>query len=546
MMMRAKINMTAIARGVVGVILAGAVTGIGAPNTKQGATPSAVAQLREKHPAGCYLIWGRRDLVSTCDFLKGGQIMVQWRDIAPARGEFDWSKLDEGLRFFAKIGRPLTVQVNANKKPDWLWDYVANCGNNRGAIPQYWDPRYLEIQKELVAAFANHLKASPHRHLVLCVRASPNAIGTEHMWVLPADRSPSDTWIYPPDGHRCPTPWTRGETSKKYYYTIMKAYMDALMPEINVALRANLFTGLYPDGGAQHLIDEGGWIFGTGSDIDPHGTNYKSYEDVDLFSVQMARSGKTKAYWENWGTVESHPNGVSWSYWRCLMELHKGVSYVAVKGWAVRASLKNPEYVKAFEFVNRYAGFHTTPAESPGAWCALRGGKERPRGNYWWFLEQIDSDDTSVAIESDYGKKMIGPDEQRFGRFARRTDVASGKREFFFRLDPKFRDSLRRQPCRLRVWYLDDGQGAWQVRWGSGSSDRRIVRKSGSGRWKECLVDVPGSAFRGILERKSDLALAAAGENDTTFHMVEIVRAGKTSASTVKMDAFRRGRPAKK
>ena len=513
MMMRAKINTGAIAMGVAAVIMAGS-------------APSAVAQPTQEHPAGCYLIWGERDLVRTCDFLKGGQIMVLWRDIAPTRGKYDWSKLDEGLRFFAKIGRPTTVQVNSTTKPDWLWDYVANCGNtDRYPIPQYWDPRYIAIHKEWIAALADHLKDSPHKNLVLCVRASPNAIGTEHTWVVVADRSPSDTWTYPPDGHHYPTPWTRGETSKKYYYTIMKAYMDALMPEINVALRANLFTGLYPDGGAQHLIDEGGWIFGTGSDIDPHGQNYKNYEAVDLFSVQVARSGKTKAYWENWGTVESHPNGVSWNYWRCLMELHKGVSYIAVKGWAVRASLENPEYRPAFEFVNRYAGFHTSPAESPGAWCALRNGKERPRGNYGWFLEQIDPDGTSVAVESDYGQKMIGPDEQRFGRFARRTDVASGKREFFFRLDPKFRDSLREQPCRLRVWYLDDGQGAWQVRWGSGPSGERTVQKSGSGRWKEYAVDLPGSAFHGMLERKGDLALGTTGDNDTTFHMVEITRA---------------------
>ena len=528
MIMQAKINTWAMAMGVVGMILTGAVAEIEASGTKQQPVPSAAHRPKQEHPAGCYLIWGNRNLVRTCDFLKGGQIMVQWRDIAPARGKYNWSKLDEGLRFFAKINRPITVQVNANTKPDWLWDYVAKCGNtDRYPIPQYWDPRYITIQKELITAFADHIKASPYRHLILCVRASPNAIGTEHTWVLPPDRSPSDTWIYPPDGHRCPTPWTRGETAKKYYYTIMKAYMDAFMPEINVALRANLFTRSYPDGEAHHLIDEGGWLFGTGSDIDPHGgQNYSGYEAVDLFSVKMVRSGKTKAYWENWGTVESHPNGISWNYWRCLMELHKGVSYVAVKGWAVRASLKNPEYVRAFEFVNRYAGFHTSPAESPGAWCALRGGKERPRGNYWWFLEQIDPDDTSVAIESDYGKKIIGPDDQRFGRFARRTDMASGKREFLFRLDPKFRDSIRRQPCQLRVWYLDDRQGTWQIRWGKGLINRRTVRKTGSGRWKEYLVDLPGSAFRGMMERKSDLTLIATGENDTTFHMVEIVRVG--------------------
>jgi hypothetical protein len=523
MMMRTKINTGAIAIGVAGVILAGAV----AADTKQQSASSAAVQPRPEHPAGCYLIWGNRNLLKTCDFLKGGQIMVQWRDIAPARGKFDWSKLDEGIRFFAKIGWPFTVQVNANKKPDWLWDYVAKCGyRGREPIPQYWDPRYLVIQKELITAFANHLKASPHMHLILCVRASYNAIGTEHAFVRIADRSPSDRWTYPPDGHRYPVPWTHEERNK-YCYAVMRAYMDAFMPEIPVALRANLFTAFYPDGSAQHLIDEGGWVFGTGSDIEHQSKYHKTFEDMALFCVRVARSGKTKAYWENWGSVETHTNGVSWNYWRCLMELHKGVSYVAVKGWAVRAAQKNPEYRAAFEFVNRYAGFHAAPAESPGAWCALRGGEHEPRGNYWWFLEQIDPDGTSVAVESDRGQKMIGPDDQCFGRFARRTDVASGKRQLFFRLDPKFRASLREQPCRLRVWYLDDGQGAWQVRWGTGPTDQRTVQKSGSGRWKEYVVELPGSAFRGILERKSDLVLVAMGENDTTFHMVEIVRGAR-------------------
>ena len=186
--------------------------------------------------------------------------------------------------------------------------------------------------------------------------------------------------------------------------------------------------------------------------------------------------------------------------------------------------MTNPEFLAAFEFANRYAGYHAAPAHSPIAWCALRGGKPRPRGNFWWFLEQIDPDETSVALASNRGQKMIGPDDQRFGRFARRTDVVSGKRRLFFRLDPQFRASIRKQPCQVHVCYLDEGQGEWSLRWRPRPDDRRTVQNGGSGRWKELTVDLPGAAFKGGLDRAADLVLAAESKDDIVFHMVQVVR----------------------
>jgi len=342
MMTWARIKRSAIVMGTTAAILAGNAGGIGAATPKRQAVLSPVGRASGEHPAGCYLIWANRDLHKTCNFLKGGQIMVQWEDVAPERGKYDWAKVDKWLQFYAELGQPTTVQVNANRKPAWLWNYVASCGSSEGygrdRMPQYWDPRYLEIQTELINALANHLKASPHKHLILCIRASFNAAGTEGFFVRRADRSPSDTWDYPPDGHHYPVPWTREEFNK-YGYRVMRAYVEAFKPEINVVLRPGIFMGdQWEQSG--HLMDkDGAGIFGTGGDFEhrprPDGTliqHNKYHEESDVFAVETARSGRTVAYWEAWGnaTEKWRANPASWNYWRILYELHKGVTYVAV------------------------------------------------------------------------------------------------------------------------------------------------------------------------------------------------------------------------
>jgi len=492
------------------------------------AAPAAAAT--SQYPTGIYQVWGRDADAQRLPYVVGGQIMVNWDKLEPGRNQFApsvWASIDSRIASYVAAGKPVTVQVNSSgRKPSWVWNVVANCTvtGDHWDYPQFWDPRYLVLQTEMITALANHLASLPAnlKANVLLVRASPNAYGTESTDPPPGDPSvPDNSSCRPtPDGHIDSRPWSLS-LMENYYEGVMRAYYDAIIPAgIHVALRAKLFTFTHynvPFDLIDTRLGGQGWIFGTGTLADPRG----SAQGQDQLAINYARPGYTTAYWEP-GQHTPFANAVSWNYWRLLLELNKGVSYIAVFGKDLLLGETNPEYRDAFDFVNTYAGNATDPASSPGAWCALRPNPNLGiTGDYCRFMQQLTPDQTSVGLDSNSGTQMIGPSDQRFGRYARRTDVASGKTTMMFQLDPAFRSSLTGLTCALNVTYLDQGTGSFAVTWGTGA-DTQQVAKTNSGRWMQTSIDTPCSEFQGALDSGSDVMLSALGAEDTTFHMVEV------------------------
>ncbi len=477
---------------------------------------AAAAPILPDPPAGIYQVWARLHADAAQPYIKAGQIVVHWRDVEPARGRYDWTKLDALLAQYRSMGKRATVQVDANTKPAWLWDHVARCGTANGyEVPQYWDPLYFDIQQQLVNAFTAHLKGSPDVATVALVRASPNALGTELTEV--------------PKGYTC-TPATSGRISgvawtaqigREYYLKIMGAYRTASSPELPFALRVQLFNNTLPPPPLDWLGVDDAWVFGTASDIDANPTR----DAYDVFAKTWAGAGKTQAYWEPHHTKNKN-HLVSWNYWRLLLELHKGVSYVAVYGQELRNGTL-PEYRAAFDFVNRYAGSHTTPDRSPGAWVALKLGPGRMAGNFSRFMTQLNPETTSTPLDSNNGGMIVGPTTQRFGRHARRIDGGTSKNRMYFQLDPAFRASIATSATKVRVVYLDRGTGQLRLSWGTTAGTSRTVTKTNTGAWKELLVDVPGSALRGLLSLGSDLTVTALGTDSSIVHMVEVQVPGR-------------------
>jgi hypothetical protein len=452
-------------------------------------------------PAGIYQVWGK-DSALSLPYVKGGQITLEWSQLEPTRNRFNWSVLDSKLKYFHSIGKVATVQINSTRsKPAWVWNVVQRCGTQKGqAAPRYWDPQYMQVQTELVTGLANHLKESPYRSAVALVRAAPNAIGTELT-----------------DNPGC-AGWSK-DVRNRYYYNIMNLYRTRMLPEIKVALRTQVWTQaptLRPP--ADWLGADGAWMMGTASDIDPNPMR----DAFDAFMVTHAKNGTSGAYQEpHYTTGKKHL--VSWNYWRILMELHKGVHAIAVYGQEI-ANGSNPEYRAAFDFANRYAGLHHTPAKSPGAWVALKQGPGRLAGNFTWLMRQLDVDATSTAVDSANGARIIGPTGQRYGRFARRITGGTAKNQLRFALDPAFKTGLAGAGTQLRVTYLDAGTGSFEVKWGGGA---QTVKKSGSGSWKTVSILVGGAGYTGGLASGADITVTALGSDTSTFHMVEVAVDGR-------------------
>ena len=330
---------------------------------------TATASANALPVAGIYQVWGN-DSGATAPYVRGGQITLDWATIEPQRNTFNWSSLDSELKYYASIGKVATVQVNSTTKPAWLWNVVARCGTvQKQAVPQYWDPVYMTVQTELVSALATHLKASPYASTVALVRSAPNAIGTE-LTDLPSGYTCTAT----PSGHKVRTLWSK-DVRSAYYYNVMNLYRLQMLPQIPVALRAQVWTQWPGHCPTTWLGSGGAMIMGTGSDIDPQPIR----DAFDLFAYNQVRMGSSNAYWEPI-SYAGKKNLVSWNYWRILLELDKGVRSIAVYGNVLSQGQTNPEFRAAFDFANAYAGHQWDPAGTPGAWVALRQGTGRMAG----------------------------------------------------------------------------------------------------------------------------------------------------------------------
>ncbi|MCF7849857.1 MAG: hypothetical protein K9M45_13480, partial [Kiritimatiellales bacterium] len=125
-------------------------------------------------------------------------------------------------------------------------------------------------------------------------------------------------------------------------------------------------------------------------------------------------------------------------------------------------------------------------------------------GNYSRFLTQVDPGSGDVGLWN--------VDDSIYGRFARTFEQKSGKKQMRFQLDKAF----KADQVEVRVTYLDKGTGNWSLGV-SGTSVKKMVRKTDSGEWKTVSVTMPGKVLR-----NAELQLRHEGGDDTVFHMVEI------------------------
>jgi len=176
------------------------------------------------------------------------------------------------------------------------------------------------------------------------------------------------------------------------------------------------------------------------------------------------------------------------------------------------------EFTKALEFAAKYAGYHAAPEASPGAWIAFRENDTVLAANgvpperrklkffntdYTFLMERLPGDQ-SVG----QGIINIGPDNQRFGAWARK--LPAGK-EIKLALNPTFAASLK-GGAKIRITYLDDGPGGFSVEAGLKAHS---VKMKATGRWQTAEFPIVGNSPK--------IALTA-GKSPLLLHMVEVVR----------------------
>lgn len=188
--------------------------------------------------SGIYVIWypskgNVADLYLNQPYVVGGQIVLQWRDVEPAQGKYDFTRIDEMLADLEGRGLSTTIQINGNRKPDWLFEKVPyvkerlshQVASRRGTL-MYWHATHRDAYCGMLRALAVNLRGSPFRETILGLRLNFNAFGTEHTFVPPRYRSP-DAWTLPtgvdPDTVR---PWTQS-TVEEYTGAVVDTYIKS-------------------------------------------------------------------------------------------------------------------------------------------------------------------------------------------------------------------------------------------------------------------------------------------------------------------------------
>lgn len=464
--------------------------------------------------------------IMSMPYIQGGRILVQWADLEVGKNDYNFDLLDKQLQKFDKLGMKATVQVNGSLKPRWLYNEVAVLEKENiqvkdpEGILQYWDPIYAEAYLAFIAAYGGHLKKSPYKDLVLGIRQNFNAIGTEHTSVKGEDADPK-RWKPAPNGHVYNVPYSR-EVADDYRRQVVQAHIDAFCPDFVLFLRNNVYEELTEEQIA--MLDDGRLgLFHTSSEAQPR-INKKGGSDERKYLLfkKYGLSGKAPVYAEPWSPSESlerHGGGVQldctpaqFNYWRLLNDMQCGVSYIAMKPPDL-LQYTNPEFEESFIFAGKYTGYHVSPMLSPGAWIALREG-DSMKGDYTFLMERL------ADKSNDKPVKQAGPDEQRFGLWARKIDDDG---QMIFRLNQRFAQSL--DNAIIRITYLDEGNNSFRVEWDrNGSPEQKVVQKKDSGKWQQIDIAVENAEFTSSLDG-GDVRLSS--EGTTVFHMVEVSRENK-------------------
>ena len=464
---------------------------------------------------GLYAIWATPEISDALPFIKGDQVRLQWSQVEAEEGHYDFSVLREQLERVAKLGRSTTVQLNANRHPDFLLRKVPYYKGvlKRGETDkflQYWHPAYVKDYTALIAAFAREVKSSPHRDRIVGVRLNYNAIGTEFMIVKP-EEIPSDQWVTPP-GVTLGPEW-KEEIASEYRRRIVDTYLQNFNPEIRVLLRSGI--ALYPDPDPETMkrIGTGNTgVFTTGSEIEPRAPMFE--KRAQLLYLPYCRTGKAVCYAESMADATGKHGSLKdsrwcgpeqYNYWRLLSDLNLGIARIAIYG-ADLAHAAEPEYRAAFDFADRYAGYQASPSLAPGAWVALREG-HLLKGDYTFLMRRL----PGVEMKAE---EKVGPDDQRFGAWARTLSGGTAK----FALDADFARSLEGKKAAVRVIYLDRGASEFQVIAAGKKFEQKLT---GSGRWKTAEFPIAGVSFQTGADG-AQLLVTSAG--DLTLHMIEVTR----------------------
>jgi hypothetical protein len=557
---------------------------LAAATLAQGA-PKAVVP---PHPWGVYA-WGGggKDRLPADMPIKGVPLLWHWPQLEPQQGKFAFERevrapLEDARARGYYTHLMLWVAPNT---PQWLYE----LGVPRVEVPERTNPFRQKVKPTFPYYFSPIYQANFHRTIKALgdyIAALPADLKERIVFMQVAEGSTGDGQPYkgtPLDSRYAITEEQWGKFRCETWAVYQKEFQRA-----DGSLRVPLLVNGDANGpGENAWLLEHCDAFGVKQGMFSHGylvsETQERLERWEKFRAAAHARGATifsrgeqDGEWKVCGWSKQNPPQAF--YWSALFALHCKLDV-----WNVPSDALSTQPIgEAVRLFNRYAGYNE-PVGSPVAFCALRrgldaadtksfpadrfgpaekgnrarylaiakafaplgarqgdpdkaiGGGMKNRqaddqndvgwgilaGNFERHLTQLKPDETSVGLWH------VAPAKHPYSLFARRFDVASGRTVMRFQIaDGFFNQPAEPHPIRLRVVYLDSGQGRWELAYASREGEKvaRSVELGGSGEWREIELTLPDTVWDHRLAGGGDLALRHAGGVETVFHLIELQR----------------------
>jgi Beta-galactosidase len=130
----------------------------------------------------------------------GVTVRLNWADLEPTEGQYDFTYLDTTLASVNAVGKKALLRVmTQGAKPAWVTTAIQNAGGlfftfttkgTKTTIPVFWDPTFLAKKTAMIQALGAHLTITPG--LAIVVASFANA--TSEDWNVPHTSADVTQW----------------------------------------------------------------------------------------------------------------------------------------------------------------------------------------------------------------------------------------------------------------------------------------------------------------------------------------------------------------
>ena len=353
----------------------------------------------ERPPWSGFFTKCKNEIIDTSKFpfIKGEADRVQWRQLEPKPGEYDWSTMDSHIRNAAKGNYYYYfVLWTGPHSPGWIYEQgvprVAVNGGKSEYYPYYLDQHYINYFHRFIGKLADHIASLPEKER--------NAFA----FIQPAFGSTGDRQLYkgkPKDpkydiSAQQYLEFCSGAT-KRFYEAFNQPELKHIKFLFNVADESE--PGEVKKGAREGEQLYANWLRQTYpielrkqqfSIAIGYQVNGEINQDNELRPTFYGLNGKAPEFvrgeFSKFGQSEIFQENPVWNYyWTAISTVDRGLDL-----WEVDyETVKSGKYDEGFAFASRYS-YYKRPQTSPYAFIALR--------------DVLDSADTQRFPEATFGQ----------------------------------------------------------------------------------------------------------------------------------------------